>query len=361
MENISEIINKTNDLIKKNNYDSALNLLYNYQEHIKIKELISHILLEIGLYNQADHLIRNCIFHSNESNITDIKSKYLKRLISLDFDLSEYNDWIDYLIKNNVNTIDRNLVLAYFYYLNKRYEESFSYYDKIFEYLITNKKYEAVFEFISEYYWVSNFLENKKSLKKIEIFLTHKIRKLENCNKVKLKKSIDFLISYFKKIENFDMIVYLIDVGIKANIDLVDTKRSNYQIIGSYDLNFIKTFNNKVIHKNRVIELKNHNSVFDYIYLNDIVFLKSHKFGINIQFFDGTSKYYAIKLNDIYNDYLYNESYFFKAIAKSLIINLFWLRKYDRDEKVVYLNALGAEFKFRLSRRQIEDFTKLYI
>jgi len=53
---------------------------------------------------------------------------------------------------------------------------------------------------------------------------------------------------------------------------------------------------------------------------------------------------------------------FFYTNLRSELINLFWLSKIDKIEKSIYLNVLGHEYNFKLTRSQypsLKDFLKI--
>jgi hypothetical protein len=86
---------------------------------------------------------------------------------------------------------------------------------------------------------------------------------------------------------------------------------------------------------------------------------------IKIYFVDKTNFVFKVNLKEIWDiltDKFGNDHLFFHTNLRNEIVNLSWMSKYDKLNKKLYINVLGKEISFELTRGQsllLKDFLNI--
>jgi DNA-binding LytR/AlgR family response regulator len=101
------------------------------------------------------------------------------------------------------------------------------------------------------------------------------------------------------------------------------------------------------------------------INIDSVVFVLSVNKIIKIHFADKTSYSFKLSLKefaDKIQESFGKEHLLFSTNQRCEMVNLFWLSKYEKLQKKIFLNVLGEEFEFEVTRSQaplLKDFLSI--
>jgi tetratricopeptide (TPR) repeat protein len=386
---------KSNCLQIMGQNDKALRLMLTSKEyffsvgdfHIYYKALsdISLILANLGQIHHAIYLWKEVLSFSNNDldhwlNHTVLINLIYASLITYQkFDNTEkhINELLQYYeehdMLNHIIYCKANANMGvYCLKSKKQYKEAIHFLDKALHIAIELKEVDAQFEIYLLLAECHDILQDEKKM----MFHLNKARLLFSDNK-KFTKAIPLynrLYTYYKSKEDFNNALKYHEMSLtlelykkeqqkeinktlnKLGIDSVE--KSNLFILDEYASKHLFNFN-------RDIFLENSKGTLVKINIDSIVYVESSAKMIKIHFVDKTSFIFKASMkefSDLIHEKFSNDHLFFNTNLRNEMVNLFWMSKFDKLNKKLYVNVLGDETSFEVTRTQtnvLRDFLKI--
>ena len=345
---------------------------------------IAAILLDLGLMNQAIYLWKEIFSYSNGIENNALKYMVLNNLIStsiINFQIFENTEafiaeMISYYEKNDMqNSImycKSNAIMGLYVMVHKKQPKEAKYYldislQKADELKEINTQFE-LYELLAKYYDLVNDNKNKLSYLKKALHVFSDNKKL-----VKAIPVIKELYQYYKSKDDFKNALKYYQLlhnleQVKFEHEKEVTNILN-QIGFDSDINILKEVHDQYIKKhifdfNRELFLENIKGDLTKVNIESIINVKACSKMIKIHFVDKTHFVFKVNLKefwDMISDKFGNDHLFFYTNLRNEIVNLSWMSKYDKLNKNLYINVLGEETVFKLTRGQsllLKDYFK---
>jgi tetratricopeptide (TPR) repeat protein len=375
-------------------YDKGLRLLllsktYFFENadmatYYKTMSDIAVSMYDLGQKRQAVYLWKEIL--NFQKNIKDESQQYILRINII------YASLVDF---NNTNNIEASLIemlnfngnqkeltrqihntayalYALFYYNKKNYKKAIECADKSIEIALENNEVNNLFDV---YKILSDCYEKLKDEKNWLLYL----RKAENLCKdnksfIKAIPVYNSLYLYYKSKDDYNkafkyheskhiLELYKMNQQNEINNILKNLGFENSDSIHNYILNeYSKKF---LFDFNRDIFLENSKGTLVKINIDSIVYVESSSKMIKIHFVDKTSFIFKASMkefSDLIHEKFSNDHLFFNTNLRNEMVNLFWMSKFDKLNKKLYVNVLGEETSFEVTRTQsnvLRDFLKI--
>lgn len=379
-------------------YDKALNLYYkskNYfylkddkQNYAKIISDISVIFATLGLHNQACYLWKDLL-----RNYVDKKSYYQRGLIMnnlISTSITSYqnfeqvevvlNEILEELKEATNNAYHYNFIycksminMGYYHFMKYNdYKKSLTFYEKALSIVDEIHDLGAKFDIyvkIADCYKglkdevnrISFLLKASKTIKNSENNVNCLYLYKELYHYYKSKEDIKKALMYFEIIHTLELLKKDQENKVNAILENMGID-SNDKI----HVDFLKEYSKKHIFDfNREVFLENIKGVLVKINLDAIISVESYSKMIKIHFVDKTHLIYKASMkefSDLIHEKFGDDHLFFNTNLRSEMVNLFWMRQYDKLNKKLYFNVLGEELVFEVTRTQsvlLRDFLKI--
>jgi hypothetical protein len=380
-------------LIELNKYDLALSILLEVKDYFyennkldfyaKVLSNIAVIYFEIEYYNQAIYIWKDLISNYISPQDRAFRSLVMNNLISAYQNTFLYNDYSEIQLKEILKyyedpNVEKDLCygnalnnLAVSHRLSHNYKEaievsldlllfaSLHHYEKL--------KYEINYNLFLCYQELN---DEKKMIK----YLLNALKLSKKSTSLYLKEDLYRSLYLYYKSKNevnsaFEFLEKLYELNIfkkelRSSIDKVNNQfEFNYgdQKNGVYFQNHVK---NNTFEWSRDIYLENIKGGIVKINIDSIISVISTNKFIKIYLPNKQASIYKKSLKDfvdLLNEKFQNNHLFFNTNLRKELVNLYWLSTFDKSTKKLYLNVLGNEFVYNITRTQLPKFKDFLI
>jgi tetratricopeptide (TPR) repeat protein len=378
-------------LTELENYEGALNLFVQVKDYfIKNNQIdyyaatlsnIGAILYYLKCYQQALLIWRDNLINFNSKNnikykfalINNLIMVYLKTYSSLDEIENQINEILNYYQSNQID-IDSNycnalINLSNYHRIRFNEKKAIQIAEDCIALAIDEStlklQFEAYLCLIFAYKQLKDDVNLLKYLKTTLIF-TEKY-KIE----YRLEELFEELYQFYKRKNKFkEALVYLE----KANY--FNNKRTNSIIyfqskIDNFVLKIDNSKDSKIVYNyiekntlplNKDIFIEDKNGMLSKINIDNIVYVEAYNKMTKVIFSNTGSEVFKIAFKDFIvkvEQTLNQEHLLFYLNKRNLIVNLYWMSKFDKFSKMMHLNVFGNNYEFEISRNQmgpLKDF-----
>ena len=383
------LYNKALSYAEQEDYEEALKLFYsvkiyfqlNNQQEYYLAALsnIGVIFYELKKYKQSLYIWKNNIVNfSQKSNIkhkfviiNNLISVYLKTYKPAENIQNQLNEIIEYYKNNEKDQIyfDASINFSKLLLIQKDFEKSMAFAEECLTYSIKEANHKlqinAYFCLIDIYkakkddvntlkYLKLNLIIIEKFDQKFQLEDIYKELYLFHKSKRKYREALNFLEKFYhRKDKRKAIILNLNNLIEKFSLNIQNNKESNS--IEKYLKSNIAFVENSYFFENK-------NGALIKINIDNIVYIEAVDKMTKIIFSDATSEVFKISFKEFLNQFELNytkKHLLFHLNKRSLIVNLYWLNKFDKYKKTIQLNVFGNHYLFNISRNQfkpLKDF-----
>ena len=384
-------------LFKKDGYyDKALHLYYKSKNYFFITEHksyyakvisdISVIFATLGLYNQACYLWKDLLRNYIDKDNIFQKGIVLNNLISTSISSYQNFDQVETILNDLLKEVkEANYQDAYYYnfvYCNSMVNLGYFHFMKFNDYKKALTFYEKALDVVNDihdlgskyeiYIKIADCYKGLNEEAKRINHLLKALKTLNNCeNNISCLYMYKELYHYYKSKDDMkNALLYLeivnaLELNKKDQESKINTIIENIRMVSKDEnhTSFLNEFSKKhVFNFNREVFLENIKGVVVKINLDEIVSIESYSKMIKIRFTNQTNHIYKATMrefSDLIHEKFGEDHLFFNTNLRSEMVNLFWMSKYDKLNKKLYINVLGEETVFELTRGQsiiLKDF-----
>jgi tetratricopeptide (TPR) repeat protein len=344
---------------------------------VKIMGNIATIFLELGIVNQAIFIFKDLM--KNHTPKED-KSMYYKHLINLIYTYQKIyksnnktKAKIQEVLDFSENSIEKyielycmaHISMALYYKEKKEYPQALFHFEKVIEISgadeLNIQNYKLFIDVALVYGEMKQLNKEYKFMKKaLRIAKKHQ---LDNFNLIIYER----LSAYYKSIHKFELALECYEkfhiCKIKEEQELFKTKKaleklnlteqdSNYQTLME---DYIKS---SLFSSEQILLIEDMDDKIIELEIEKIVCVNVEEDILNIYLTDNQ----VFKIKQKFKDFTDNlisragkNHLFFFTNQRSELVNLFWLSRIDKMEKMLYLNVVGQEYNYRLTRSQFAN------
>jgi tetratricopeptide (TPR) repeat protein len=351
---------------------------------VKIMGNIATIFLELGIVNQAIFIFKDLM--KNHTPKED-KSMYYKHLINLIYTYQKIyksnnktkvkiQEVLDFSEESGEKHIDlycmAHISMALYYKEKNEYPQSLLHFEKVID---INGEDELNIQNYRLFIDVALVYGEMKQLKKEYIFLKKALRiskkhHLDSFNLIIYER----LSVYYKSIHKFELALECFEkfhiCKIKEEQELFKTKKAleklNLTEQDSYYQTLMEDYiKSSLFSSEQILLIEDIDDKTIELEIEKIVCVNVEEDILNIYLTDNQVFKIRQKFKD-FTDNLYSRAekkhLFFFTNQRSELVNLFWLSRIDKIEKMIYLNVVGQEYNYRLTRSQfanLKEFLKI--
>jgi hypothetical protein len=348
------------------------------EAYVKTLVEISYVFAQLDLINQAIFLWKDILINFAE-NDTKLKYLILNNLIHASLSIYQKYDNAEQILLEIFNYYEANKLEKDRQYCNslgnysvlllhkKEYRKAIRYLEESIDLAQKNQFKEVLFSAYS--YMGDSFKGLNDEVNMLTYYIkASKVFDYENVMMINLyselyqyyksKDNLKLALKYFeilhrlemqKKEQQFDINNVLEKIGFDMREKGQDLKLKEYSKKHLFDFN-------------RQLFLENIKGNLIKINIDSVVYVQSVNKIIKIHFADKTTYSFKLSLKefaDKIQESFGKEHLLFSTNQRCEMVNLFWVSKYEKLQKKIFLNVLGEEFEFEVTRSQthlLKDF-----
>lgn len=374
-------------LIELNKYDQALLILIeaknyfyknNYIEfYSKTLSNIAVVYFHLHIYNQSIYIWKDLLINYVSHDDVEFKNLAMNNLISAyqnTFMFDEYSEFqireiLDYYRINSIKKdqiyCDTLVNLMKYYILKSNFKKAIEIGIESLDFANVENFNKLKYEICILLYQCYKELGDEKNI----------IYHLKMALNISKKNHFTFLQEdlykalylYYKEKEDFKLAFEFLEkfhdlekikLETKSNIDRI-IQKFGFDELDQQNSGYLKEyFRKNIFDLNRNVFMENIDGELIKINVDSIIHIESFNKNVKVFFPNNHSQIFKKSFKE-FTDYLQeklqkNHLFFFTNLRNQMV-NLYWISRFDRISKQLYLNVLGQEIVFEVTRSQVSD------